>query len=201
MQAVKKRAAFLIKFTPGDFSLLASLVAALLVPCARAGGARSFRVVSPARTAILSVSSAGTITWTNWATGFTCTIQSRTDFGAGSWVDYLRVPVSSAITTVQVFDTTPLTGMALVPAGSFTMGDAFSEGYDDEVPKHSVYVSAFYMDKYLVTKARWDKVKTWSMTNGYSFAGVSGKAANHPVQGSVGIAQWRGATRGHKRRG
>jgi formylglycine-generating enzyme required for sulfatase activity len=96
-------------------------------------------------------------------------------------VDYLRVPISKAVTTVQVFDPTPLTGMVMIPAGSFTMGDSFGEGYDDEVPTHSVYVSSFYMDKYEVTKALWDKVKVWGFTNGYSFANP-GKAANHPVQ-------------------
>jgi formylglycine-generating enzyme required for sulfatase activity len=44
-------------------------------------------------------------------------------------------------------------------------------------------VSAYYMDKYEVTKALWDEVKAWAATNGYAFdhAG-SGKAANHPVQ-------------------
>ena len=180
---MKKRAAFSIKFTRGVFSLLGPLVAIVLAPWAHAEAGRSFRIISPARTAILSVSPPGTITWTNWATGITCTIQSSTGFGGGGWGDYLRVPVSSPITTVQVFDTTPLSGMALIPAGSFTMGDAFGEGYDDEGPKHSVSVGAFYMDKYLVTKALWDKVKTWSITNGYSFAGVSGKSASHPVQG------------------
>ena len=80
----------------------------------------------------------------------------------------------------------PSSGMALIPAGSFTMGDNFGDGaagWDVEVPLHSVYVSAFYMDKYDVTKALWDSVYQWAITHGYSFdyAG-SGKAANHPVQ-------------------
>ncbi len=40
-------------------------------------------------------------------------------------------------------------GMALIPAGSFTMGNCMnsSEGYSDELPLHTVYVSAFYMDR------------------------------------------------------
>ena len=40
--------------------------------------------------------------------------------------------------------------MALIPAGSFTMGNCMapSEGYSNELPLHTVYVSAFYMDKY-----------------------------------------------------
>jgi len=76
-------------------------------------------------------------------------------------------------------------GMALIPAGSFTMGDTFNEGGSDELPLHSVYVSAFYMDKYNVTKALWDEVYSWAVEHGYSFDYADsgqGKAANHPVQ-------------------
>ena len=50
------------------------------------------------------------------------------------------------------------TGMVLIPAGSFQMGDSFGEGDSDERPVHTVTVSAFYMDKYEVTKALWDEV-------------------------------------------
>ena len=62
-------------------------------------------------------------------------------------------------------------GMALIPAGSFTMGNCMdpSEGYSDELPLHTVYVSAFYMDKYDVTKALWDSVYQWATNHGYSF--------------------------------
>ena len=78
------------------------------------------------------------------------------------------------------------TGMALIPAGSFTMGDTFNDSSDHwgERPVHPVYVSAFYMDKTEVTKALWDEVKTWAVAHDYNFdyAGL-GKAANHPVQG------------------
>ena len=75
----------------------------------------------------------------------------------------------------------PPTGMALIPAGAFAMGDAL-DGLSD-APVHTVNVSAFYMDKYAVTKALWDDVYGWAVTNGYSFDNAgSGKAANHPVQ-------------------
>ena len=89
----------------------------------------------------------------------------------------------AATLTVQGGAGTAPTGMALIPAGSFTMGDAIGDGYGEERPVHTAYVSAFYMDKYLVTKALWDEVYAWAVTHGYSleFAG-SGKAANHPVQ-------------------
>lgn len=77
----------------------------------------------------------------------------------------------------------PPAGMALIPAGSFTMGDSLSEGWSDELPLHTVSVSAFYMDKYDVTKALWDEVYTWALGHGYGFDNAgAGKAASHPVQ-------------------
>ena len=74
-----------------------------------------------------------------------------------------------------------LNGMALIPAGSFTMGDTL-EGEGDAAPV-TANISAFYMDTNVVSKSQWDDVYTWAIAHGYTFdyAG-SGKAANHPVQ-------------------
>jgi formylglycine-generating enzyme required for sulfatase activity len=75
-------------------------------------------------------------------------------------------------------------GMALIPAGSFQMGNCTPADGDgaDELPLHTVYVSAFYMDEHEVTKAQWDEVYAWATTNGYAFDNAgSGKAADHPV--------------------
>ena len=47
----------------------------------------------------------------------------------------------------------PTAGMVLIPAGEFRMGS--SSGRDNEEPVHSVYVGAFYMDKYEVTNAEY----------------------------------------------
>jgi formylglycine-generating enzyme required for sulfatase activity len=104
------------------------------------------------------------ITWnagTDWPTNFSTNIRFR----------------------VTADDANAPSGMALIPAGSFTMGDTFNEGWSNELPLHTVYVSAFYMDQYDVTLALWQQVYNWAITHGYSFdkAG-SGKAANHPVQ-------------------
>jgi len=73
--------------------------------------------------------------------------------------------------------------MVLIPGGSFQMGDTFGEGPSWELPVHSVYVSAFYMDETKVTKAQWDEVANWAAANGYdiSAAGGSGKGPDHPV--------------------
>jgi len=74
------------------------------------------------------------------------------------------------------------TGMALIPAGSFEMGDTIGGGWSDERPVHTVSVSAFYMDRTEMTKGLWDEVYVWATAHGYSFdyAG-SGKGVNHPV--------------------
>jgi len=76
-------------------------------------------------------------------------------------------------------------GFALIPAGSFEMGDQSSPlvGYSNELPVHSVSVSAFYMAKYEVTKELWDEVRAWGLTHGYTdLSAGKGKAATHPVQ-------------------
>jgi len=76
------------------------------------------------------------------------------------------------------------THMVLIPGGSFTMGNTVSADTDiTDARPVTATVSAFYMDKFEVTKALWDEVKGWSVANGYSFENPGfGKAANHPVQ-------------------
>ena len=74
-------------------------------------------------------------------------------------------------------------GFSLITAGSFEMGQT---GIVHAEPVHSVYVSAFYMGKYEVTKELWDAVKTWGASNGYTDLPVGNgsyvsKGANHPV--------------------
>ena len=71
---------------------------------------------------------------------------------------------------------------ALIPAGSFTMGDGL-DGLSD-APVHSVNVSGFYMGKHEVSWSQWQEVRDWAVSNGYSdLSGVgSGVAGTHPVQ-------------------
>jgi formylglycine-generating enzyme required for sulfatase activity len=97
---------------------------------------------------------------------------------------YLWVDTSSPVTGQRFYRTQTLTNtsMVLIPAGSFTMGDAFAEGNTYERPTHSVYVSAFYLEKNLVTKGLWDQVRFSNDGNGYGFNNPGlGKATNHPV--------------------
>jgi formylglycine-generating enzyme required for sulfatase activity len=47
--------------------------------------------------------------------------------------------------------------MVLIPAGEFLMGSPEGEGNSDEHPQHTVYLDAFYIDKYEVTNAQYKK--------------------------------------------
>ncbi len=75
------------------------------------------------------------------------------------------------------------TNMVLIPAGEFQMGDTFSKVNNQEHPIRVIFISAFYIDKYEVTKSLWDEVYRWATNHGYSFDNPgSGKATNHPIQ-------------------
>ena len=45
--------------------------------------------------------------------------------------------------------------VALIPAGEFHMGGSSSDAESDEYPVHTVYVDAFYIDKYEVTNSQY----------------------------------------------
>ncbi len=88
--------------------------------------------------------------------------------------------------------------LVLIPAGTSVIGNATnvfpaSEGYADELPQHSVWVSAFFMGSSEVTWSLWNEVSAWAITNDYSFdhAGA-GKGPQHPVQtvGWYDIVKW-----------
>ncbi|MBF0509833.1 MAG: formylglycine-generating enzyme family protein [Deltaproteobacteria bacterium] len=76
-----------------------------------------------------------------------------------------------------------LSEMILIPSGEFHMGDPYKEGNDDELPLRRVYVSDFYIDKYLVCGKLWKEVYQWAKNNGYQFddSGAAG-SDEHPVQ-------------------
>ena len=133
--------------------------------------------------------------------GSTNQIQFATHLAAANWTvltnivvaqsPYLFVDLSAPPAPIRFYRVAALnqtnnpapSGMVLIPAGSFTMGDAFGEGFGDDLPLHSVFLSAFYMDRYEVTKGLWNEVYNWAITNGYSFENPgSGPAITHPVQ-------------------
>jgi formylglycine-generating enzyme required for sulfatase activity len=71
-------------------------------------------------------------------------------------------------------------GMVLIPAGPFTIGDSL----DGLISPTNVYVSAFYMDVYLVTSNLWEGVYTYATSQGYVFNNAgSGKPPYLPEAG------------------
>jgi len=162
---------------------VAIILAFGLIQSSRAEEARFFRVVGPVATTITEFRPDGTMVWTNAPTNATFTVQTASSvLGPIDWVDYIQVPATNPVTTQRIYEPNPPSGMVLIPAGSFTMGDNL-DGDITALPLHTVYVAAFYMDRYEVTKALWDEVYNWAITRGYIFdnAGL-GKGATHPVQ-------------------
>jgi len=56
--------------------------------------------------------------------------------------------------------------MILIPAGTFQMGDTFSEGYSDERPVHTVTLSSFYMSKYETTNGQYCEFLNSALSQG-----------------------------------
>ena len=103
--------------------------------------------------------------------------------------------------------------MMLIPAGDFLMGSEDKNARDDEKPVHSVYLDAFYVDKYLATNAQYkkfiDENPMWSK-DGFSKGIISifyltdwsgntypDRKADHPVISvpwcaAMAYAQWAG---------
>jgi formylglycine-generating enzyme required for sulfatase activity len=85
------------------------------------------------------------------------------------------------LTNLHVATFAPPLGMALIPAGAFTMGDDLDAELDANLV--SVTVSAFYMDVNLISYSQWKSVCYWATSHGYGFVNAgAGSAANHPVQ-------------------
>jgi formylglycine-generating enzyme len=113
-------------------------------------------------------------------------VQSTTNLVSPSWasatdaVPVIAVTVSNA-SPARFFRLSAVSaGMALIPAGAFTMGDNL-DGETDAKPTN-VYVSAFYMEVNLVTTALWTNVYSYATNHGYVIANTgAGGATNHPV--------------------
>ena len=138
------------------------------------------------------------------------TFHPATKGGKPITLERVQIPYEFKLFTVSPSDS-PYTNMVLIPAGEFQMGS--SDGDVDEKPVHTVYVDAFYMDKYEVTNVQykafvdanpeWQKdriprayhdgnyLKRW---NGNNYPVGKG---NHPVvnvswYSAIAYAQWTG---------
>jgi hypothetical protein len=73
-------------------------------------------------------------------------------------------------------------GVPPSPAGMTYIRGGTNAGTDPDFGAYSLTVESFHMDKYEVTKALWDEVRAWGLTNGYTdLPAGGGKAADHPV--------------------
>jgi len=100
-------------------------------------------------------------------------------------VDFNQQSNDTMMVRVIASDTSVPPGMALIPAGPFAMGDGTGAGLSEELPVHSVTISAFYLDKKEVTEALWDSVRTWALAHDYTGSGLPdrgvGNGADHPA--------------------
>ena len=86
--------------------------------------------------------------------------------------------------------------MVLIPAGEFQMGS--NDGSDDEKPVHTVYLDAFYMDKYEVTNALYKKFMDATEHKAPDYwSDPKYNTPNQPVVGvswhdAVAYAEWAG---------
>jgi sulfatase modifying factor 1 len=146
-----------------------------------------------AQTVTLMVTPAGNsivLSWTNSTTNWI--LQTTPTLSPAVWSTNLPAPVvvngQNTVTTpafgTQQFYQLELaipSGMALIPAGAFTMGDTL-DGESNAIPLR-VTVSAFYMDTNLVSYSQWQTVYFYATSHGYGFDYPgSGKAENNPVQ-------------------
>lgn len=153
---------------------VASLVLAgdVVINSFNATGQLTFRGASNAVSYRIEWASSANGPWTNFA-GASARLDAIPSSGTG--IVTAAVPMCYRV-VATVVDGAPA-GMALIPAGT-------NSGTDPECGAYSLTLATpLYMDKYEVTKAQWDAVYNWAVTNGYSFANAgSGKAADHPVQ-------------------
>ena len=149
---------------------------------AAAQGTQFFRISGPAATTITAFNADGTLVWSNTLAGTNYTVQTVSSLPGGTnWVDYVQIPVTQSVNTNLLFAFNPPAGMALVPAGSFTIGDTL-DGESDAIPTN-VTVSAFYMDVNLMSYSQWQTVYAYATNHGYGFVYAgAGKGANYPVE-------------------
>jgi len=146
-----------------------------------------FRIVSDSPTVITGFRPDGWLTWSNSVLGATCRVERATslvgeapqpaslsmglklDLSGGdepTWITNSEVIVTNLIMDIRCFDPEAKPDMAFIPAGYFLMGDHHNEGEADELPVHSVFVSAFCIGKYEVRYEEVLDVMQWAYDNG-----------------------------------
>jgi formylglycine-generating enzyme required for sulfatase activity len=162
----------------------------LLFIMALFAGARPIR----AQTTNLSIALAGGQVALSWpAAASNYFLQSTSSLSPAAWVE---VPGAASLSNGQntmlvaasgtelFFKLSPIVipaGMALVPAGAFTMGDTVDSNVQ-AMPTVSVTVSGFFMETNLVAYSLWQTVYNAATNAGYGFDNPgTGKGPTQPV--------------------
>ena len=119
-------------------------------------------------------------------------LQSANNLFAPNWTtEKYPVPVSASTVSnttpakfFRLVYTNPPSGMVLIPAGPFLMGNSSGDSDITDANPTDVYISAFFMDTNLVNLSIWQYIYNYAILHlGYSFYDAgAGNAANHPVQ-------------------
>jgi formylglycine-generating enzyme required for sulfatase activity len=155
---------------------------------------RFFRVDPyEASSSIVSISSRGQMAWSNAHPTGHFQVQWSGNLAGGEWRDYVSGTRTGTWQSVKLFDPASPPGMVLVPAGDFAMGDMWGGDWTAR-PVHAVLVSAIYVDRHTVSKALWDEVRAWGLTNGFSDLAI-GKGGGRGVasiatNGGVVTTNW-----------
>ncbi len=106
---------------------------------------------------------------------------SEVDDFIGKIMEYLSIEDKRTLAVKRISDRRPIMEgalknfknkwgeMALVSAGEFTMGSSEEDFIPEEMPQHSVFLDAFYIDKYEVTNAQyWEFLEYITRTGDHS---------------------------------
>ncbi len=168
-------------------SLMIGLALLTGVHQAAAQTAQFFRIVGPTAVTITAFNPDGTLVWSGATPGATYTVQIATSLAVSNWVDYNQLVAGGSVNTNLIVAFNPPAGMALIPAGTFTMGNSIGDSDITNANPTDVYVSAFYMDVNLVSSNQWVGVRAYATSHGYTIGfgpiyWYDWKATNGPVQ-------------------
>lgn len=95
---------------------------------------------------------------------------SGNSYTTGNISGACTVTASFSFITTGASIADPTTGMVLVKVagGTYTMGDTFGDGANDELPTHQVTVGDFYIGKYEVTRSEWQAVVGFTPPEAYT---------------------------------
>jgi len=164
-----------MKTKTGSSFLLACAISSLGAPLAWCQEAMFYRISATGDSTITSFSLAEGLAWSTVVPTGPYSIEAVPSLGMDVWTNWTSLAYG-AITGITVSSRPPLpvsplaniSEMAIVPEGKFQMGDNYDEGYATEQPVHNIHTSCIWMDRCEVSKAEWDEVRTWGMTNGYT---------------------------------